>query len=82
MTVVVRVSSTVEPETVAAVTLLLTPPVVTAKAEVAAVVADKASLKVSITFVPVVFVAAEVNVGAIPSTSILKVSLELEKYCG
>ena len=44
LTVVVRVSSTVEPEAVAAVTLLLTPPVVTTKAVVAAVVADKASL--------------------------------------
>ena len=44
LTVFVRVSSTVEPETVASVTLLLEPPVVTAKAEVAAVVADKASL--------------------------------------
>ena len=32
-----------EPETVAAVTLLLEPPEVTANAEVAAVVADKAS---------------------------------------
>ena len=44
LTVVVRVSSTVEPETVASVTLLLVPPVVTAKAVAAAVVADKASL--------------------------------------
>ena len=49
LTAVVRVSSTVEPETVASVTLLLEPPVVTAKAEVAAVVADKASLQVRIT---------------------------------
>ena len=44
LTVVSSVSSTVEPETVAAVTLLLEPPVVTAKAVVAAVVANKASL--------------------------------------
>ena len=44
LTAVVRVSSNVEPETVATVTLLLEPPVVTAKAVVAAVVADKASL--------------------------------------
>ena len=38
------VSSTVEPETAAAVTALALPSVVTAKAEVAAVVAESASL--------------------------------------
>ena len=57
-----------EPETVASVTLLLVPPVVTLKAEVAAVVADKVSSYVRITFVPSVLVAADENVGAIVST--------------
>ena len=44
LTVVVRVSSTVDPDIATSVTLLLEPPDVTAKAEVAAVVEDKASL--------------------------------------
>ena len=44
LTVVVRVSSTVDPEIDTSVTLLLEPPDVTEKAEVAAVVEDKASL--------------------------------------
>ena len=43
-TVVARVSSTVDPDIATAVTPLLDPPVVTAKAEVAAVVEDKSSL--------------------------------------
>ena len=44
LTVFVSVSSTVDPEIDTSVTLLLEPPVVTSKAEVAAAVADKASL--------------------------------------
>ena len=42
--VVVSVSSTLEPETVTSVTLLLEPLVVTVKADAAAVVEDKVSL--------------------------------------
>jgi hypothetical protein len=44
LTAVVRVSSTVEPETATAVTALAAPSVVTANVEVAAVVEERASL--------------------------------------
>ena len=44
MTVLVRVSSTVEPEMATAVTALAEPPVVTANVEAAAVVEERASL--------------------------------------
>ena len=68
LTVFARVSSTVAPETVAAVMLLLEPPVVTAKAEFNAVVDDKDSLNL----IPKVFPFEEryalSRMGAVPAT--------------
>ena len=59
VTVLVSVSSTVEPEIATAVTALAAPPEVTVKADVAAVVEESASSYVRMTFVPPVLVAAD-----------------------
>ncbi len=67
MTVLLSVSSTLEPDTSAAMTLLAEPSIVTVKAEGAAVVEESDSLKVRTTLVPSVEVAAEEKLGAMTS---------------
>ena len=71
MTVLVSVSSTEEPEIATAVTALAALSVVMAKADVAAVVEESASLYVRTTLVPSVDVAVDVNVGAVLSKASL-----------
>jgi len=63
------VNSIVEPDTATLDTLRNTPPTVTAKADVAAVVADNASEYVKITFVPVAFTDADENDGLVVSAN-------------
>ena len=62
-----KVRTTVDPETVRPVTARVTPPTVTAKALVGAVVEFNASLYVSVKLVPAASTAADTKVGATAS---------------
>lgn len=63
------VSSTVEPLIATPLTLFAMPPVLTVKAEVAAVVEESGSSYVRTTLVPLVLVAAEEKVGGAITTA-------------
>ena len=63
-----KVSSTVDSEISTAVTELVKPSAVTAKADAAAVVEESGSLKVRTSLLPSVVMAAEEKVGAVPGT--------------